>query len=271
MSGYRIPGPLCTEAHPWSIFDGTSVLWRTPSPAPVCAESWLFPANPSLSQVAVPDLSALFHQCLNPAMGLSEADYAAAAKTLAVDVATIKAVADVETSGSAFDTMGRPRILFERHYFHRLTAGRYDTRHARISAKSAGGYGKFSAQYGKLEEAYGLDPEAALSSASWGRFQIMGSHYRAAGFASVRQFVQALTRSETAHLSAFVSFVSSDESMAKELRAKDWAAFAKAYNGKGYKKNLYDDKLKAAYEHFTKDETAKAGKAPAIAQPMKLP
>lgn len=94
-------------------------------------------------------------------------------------------------AGSAFDDYGRPRILFERHYFPRLTQGRYDKRHPDISNSLAGGYGKFSAQYGKLERAYVLDAVAALESASWGRFQIMGSNYRDAGFVSVQEFVLA--------------------------------------------------------------------------------
>lgn len=197
----------------------------------------------------------LFHACLNPLVGLTDDDYAAAAKTLGVDVATIQAVAEVETSGNAFDTLGRPRILFERHYFHRLTGGRYDKRHAGISAKSAGGYGKFSAQYGKLEEAFALDADAALSSASWGRFQIMGSNHHAAGFASVRQFVLAMTRSEAEHLNAFARFVRAHPAMVSALQKKDWASFAKAYNGKEYRKNLYDDKLKSAYERLAPKKT----------------
>ena len=209
----------------------------------------------------------LFRACRNPQVGLTDEDYAAAASVLGVDPATIKAVAEVETSGSAFDTMGRPRILFERHYFHRLTLGRHDAHHAAISSRAAGGYGKFSAQYAKLEEAYGLDPDAALGSASWGRFQIMGSNYRAAGFSSVREFVRALTRSEGAHLSAFVQFVGHDKGMSHALQRQDWADFARAYNGKGFKKNLYDSKLKAAYDRFAAEEAANA-KAAVTTPPM---
>lgn len=259
MSGFRIPGALCIEAQPWSIFDGTSALWRGPRPGPVCTEQPSFPLSLIDSGVSVdPDMVFLFRECLNPKMGLAESDYADAAATLGVDTATIKAVADVETSGSAFDSMGRPRILYERHYFHRLTHGRFDEEHASISAKTGGGYGRFSAQYGKLQEAYRLDPDAALSSASWGRFQIMGSNYRAAGFASVRQFVTAMTRSESAHLTAFVAFVGHDSAMSNALKKRDWAGFARAYNGEGYKKNLYDEKLQIAYERFAREAAAAA-------------
>ena len=40
----------------------------------------------------------------------------------------------------------------------------------------------------------------------------------------------------------------------KSARKQDWAAFANAYNGAGYKKNLYDAKLKTAYDLFAEDE-----------------
>ncbi|MEO6594993.1 MAG: N-acetylmuramidase family protein [Planctomycetota bacterium] len=266
MAGYRLPGPLCGEPQPWSLLDGTLALWRFPSPGPVCVASSIFRASAPLAVDPGSDVSFLFNSCLNPATGIGEEAYEAAAKRLGVDVATIKAVADVETSGAAFDALGRPRILFERHYFHRLTSGRFDLTHSRVSAKSAGGYGKFSAQYGKLEEAYALDADAALRSASWGRFQIMGNNFIAAGFSSSPEFVKAMARSEEEHLRAFVSFVRNGSSMAEALRRQNWAAFAKAYNGPGYAKNQYDTKLAAAYARFAAAAPA-ANAAKATARP----
>ena len=61
---------------------------------------------------------------------------------------------------------------------------------------------------------------------------------------------------DAAHLQAFVQFVNSDAAMAGALRKRDWAAFAKAYNGAGYKKNGYDTKLEAAYDRFARQATA---------------
>jgi N-acetylmuramidase-like protein len=196
------------------------------------------------------DPTILFTARLQPTRGLSDADFGRAAAALGAEIAAVQAVAEVETAGNAFDDRGRPRILFERHYFHRLTGGRFDAAHAAISDPTAGGYGKFSEQYGKLHEAYALDADAALRSASWGRFQIMGDNCRAAGHLSVREFVVALTQTEAAHLDAFVAFVCSDKAMAEALRKKDWATFARRYNGPGYAKNDYDGKLKRAYERF---------------------
>jgi N-acetylmuramidase-like protein len=195
-----------------------------------------------------PDVSFLFRMCLNPKLGLDEDAYDRAAKALDVEVNAIKAVADVETKGNAFDEEGRPRILYERHYFHELTHGRYDKHHPTVSSATRGGYGKFSIQYKKLEEAYALDPTAALKSASWGRFQIMGRYFQAAGFASVQLFVLSLTRSEENHLIAFTNFVKADKSANKALKKKDWATFARHYNGPGYKDNKYDTKLEEAYK-----------------------
>jgi len=50
---------------------------------------------------------------------ISGDDYSRAADLLGVDVATIRAVCDVETSGSGFLPDGRPKILFEGHVFWR--------------------------------------------------------------------------------------------------------------------------------------------------------
>lgn len=247
MAAFRVPGPVSGLNQTWEFDVGTLGLTLSPIPGPVCPLSyWPFavpkPPKPKL------DLSFLFMQCSSPTRGISDADHSIAAKKLGVDVATIKAVAKVETSGNAFDENGRPRILFERHYFHRFTHGKYDSKHKDISNKQGGGYGKFSAQYSKLERAYQLSPDAALSAASWGRFQIMGSNYKAAGFNSVRDFVLAMTRSEAEHLNAFANFVATNKVMLKALQDHDWAAFAAKYNGPKYKENSYDTKLKNEYE-----------------------
>ncbi len=260
MANYRIPGPIGCHPMPWPIEDGTLIRALASSPGSVCAESPLYPVldlRCLFVPATEPDLEFLFNQCRNPTLGVAESDYEKAVASLGVEVAAIKAVAEVETSGAAFDDSGRPRILYERHYFHRLTGGKYSAAHADISSPDAGGYGKFSAQYGKLERAFRLDRDAALRSASWGRFQIMGNNFVAAGFVSVSEFVLAMTRSESEHLAAFVNFVGSNSALLAALRKKNWSAFAAGYNGPGYKKNDYDTKMEAAYKRF-------APKAPAV-------
>jgi hypothetical protein len=81
-----------------------------------------------------------------------------------------------------------------------------------------------------------------------------------------------MTQSEEAQLRAFVSFVRSRSTMAEALRKKNWAAFAKAYNGPGYAKNQYDTKLAASYAKFAASAPAPAAPKPAVkAAPRRLP
>ena len=60
--------------------------------------------------------------------------------------------------------------------------------------------------------------------------------------------------------------------MAEALRKKNWAAFAKAYNGPGYAKNQYDTKLAAAYASFATPAPAPSAPKPAAkSAPRRLP
>lgn len=195
----------------------------------------------------------------NPKLGIAESDYDDAAKELAVDVEAIKAVSQVETKKTPFDDRGRPTILFERHYFHRLTHGVFDLTHPRISNPVGSyvdhSYGGFAVQYDKMWEAYKLDEDAALGSASWGRFQIMGSNYAAAGFESAADLVLMMSESELGHLTVFVRFVKQNQKMLEALRKHDWAGFALRYNGSDYKVTKYDDSMRSAYDSLAKLRT----------------
>jgi len=181
--------------------------------------------------------------------GLTEADFARAAATLGCEVACIKAVTEVESGSGGFFRSGRPKILFEAHIFSKLTKHAYDASHPDISSRHwnrtlyAGG----EKEYDRLGRAMALDHNAALQSASWGRFQVMGFHYQATSYSNVDAFVQAMYRSEGEQLNVFVKFIQHNR-LGPALREKRWADFARGYNGGGYAVNHYDAKLKAAYE-----------------------
>jgi hypothetical protein len=76
----------------------------------------------------------------------------------------------------------------------------------------------------------------------------MGANYSAAGYPSVFEFVRAVMASESNHLRAFVRFLRSTPAALKALQSRNWAGFAAAYNGRGYKANDYDTKLERAFE-----------------------
>lgn len=169
-----------------------------------------------------------------------------AAKRLGVDVPTIQAVAEVESAGDGFLPDGRPKILFERHLFSRFTERRFDGGHPDISNPDPGDYSGGVGEYLRFYRALQLDAEAAIKATSWGAFQILGMNWAACGEKSLHGFVFAQHHNADAHLSLFTSFVIHNN-LADELQRKDWAGFAKGYNGPNYRANRYDVKLASAY------------------------
>ena len=102
-----------------------------------------------------------------------------------------------------------------------------------------------------MADAAAKDEVAALESASWGLFQIMGFHWKALGYSSVQQFTQSMVASEGGHLEALARFIEANK-LAKALAAcrpgdpESCRAFCKAYNGGGYASHNYHVKLARA-------------------------
>jgi peptidoglycan hydrolase-like protein with peptidoglycan-binding domain len=182
---------------------------------------------------------------------LNGVDFQRAALALSCEVACIQAVNEVESGGSGFLASGRPKILFEAQWFSRLTRNAYDASHPGISSPSWNQklYKGGEKEYDRLQEALALDHSAALQSASWGRFQILGVNFQKAGFVTVDAYVEAHYESEGRQLDAFVAFLK-NSGLDAPLRDRRWADFAKGYNGPGYAQNEYDRKLQAAYRKF---------------------
>jgi hypothetical protein len=188
---------------------------------------------------------------------ISPAQFKSSAAALNVDVASIKAVAEVESMGDGFLPNGKPKILFEPHIFWKELVkrginpanhvkGNEDILYQKWGAKP---YGKYSEQHGRLERARAINRDAALSSASWGKFQIMGFNWKLCKCESLDEFVNAMTMSEDEHLKLFANFLLTTD-LDEALKQKNWAAFARGYNGTGFAANNYDKKLKKAYEKF---------------------
>ena len=165
------------------------------------------------------------------------------AARLGCSVRQLQAVAVVESGGAGFDHLGRPRILFERHIFWRLTAGRYG--HTVYSDPSYGGYSVDS--WDKLGRAGGADPDAAFASASWGRFQVLGTYWHDFGYASPIDLAYSTVESEANHYELLCRYIEhfglQDELRELSSNPADCRAFAKAYNGAAYDRNRYDVKL----------------------------
>lgn len=214
------------------------------APSPPIFESWgmgpAFAAPMTLETIT--DLSAM--------LGLSEPE-------------RLWAVIVVETNGAGFLDNRNPKVLYERHWFSRLTNKEYDgtaprdvSHHEPFQFGAASTQDKYvsgQANYDRIARAAALDREAALKSTSWGLGQVMGFNYDQAGYLSVEEMVDDMRKSEDAQLTAMARFIGNDSRMVQALQNGQWADFAKIYNGPSYKKNNYDVKLQNAYA------TAKAG------------
>lgn len=186
------------------------------------------------------------------------------AEVLEVETAALRAVADVESRGAGFlqHPDNRPKVLFEGHAFHKLTGGRYDIAHPKLSYPRWDRRmysGSLAGEWKRLDEACLLDRAAALQSASWGMFQLMGFNYSYAGYLDVEAFVADQYPGAEDQARAFARFISRPPFLGA-LRKKDWAVFARTYNGPGYRQNRYDTKLATAYAHFLREETPVAAR-----------
>lgn len=75
----------------------------------------------------------------------------------------------------------------------------------------------------------------------------MGFNYASCGEESVESFVRSMCESEYKQLLLFANFIKQNPPVLRALQCKDWAEFAKCYNGPAYAKNKYDLKLAEAY------------------------
>ncbi len=194
---------------------------------------------------------------------LKRKDLQQAAERLDVPLASVMAVNQVESRGEGFAANGRPVILFERHVMRRqlLAHGMDEFSVGALSAArpglvniQPGGYIGGTAEHQRLAQAQQIHVAAALESASWGLFQIMGYHWQRLGYQDAKHFADTMALSEAAQLDAFVTFIETDPALHKALKGKKWAEFAKRYNGPAYAKNLYDVKLARAYAQFAGEQ-----------------
>lgn len=189
---------------------------------------------------------------------VTEKDFQECAEALGVEVAALKAVVEVECSSKGgFLVDGRPRILFEGHIFWRrlalrgidpepLAAEHPDIIYPRWERSHyRGGVGEWE----RFGCASAICHGAAIESASWGLFQIMGFHWKTCGCSSAEDFAERMGRSEGEQMKLAMRFLQKT-GIAEWLKTKDWSTFALRYNGSGYKANHYDTRLQRAYEKF---------------------
>jgi len=191
---------------------------------------------------------------------ISDNSFQDSATRIGCSLAAIKAVAKVESGGNGFDALGTPVILFEPHIFwKRLKAKGFNpqkilSQHPEYSdilypVWGTKPYGKSSMQHTRLARAAVIHRDAALESASWGKFQILGMNWKLCGVPGLQEFINAIYKSEDEHLELFTDYII-NTGLDDELCHLDWKGFARGYNGPLYWKNNYDKKLATAYALF---------------------
>ena len=187
---------------------------------------------------------------------LTEADFRKVARELGVDVAAIKAVCAVEAGHQGFVSPGKATINFDLSVFKNMLAKRGISQatarkqapiaFASVNTRRYGSYGK--AQYARLNDACNVDRSIALQSTFWGLFQIGGFNYRQCGCKSIEEFVALNNESELQQLELFGRFITRVD-LLKYLRAHNWRAFARGYNGPRAVTS-YSSRLAAAYRRY---------------------
>lgn len=196
-----------------------------------------------------PDTTAVYE--------LTDEDYERVANELNIEIATMKAVVEVEAGNShqGFAAPGIPLVNFDQVLFKRFmrrsgkSIAQYTGAPAflRPNIRKYGSLGK--AHWARLESARKIDREIAEKATFWGMFQIGGFNWKQCGAASLSDFVERMSLSEAAQLELFARFITKNN-LVKYLRAKNWAGFAYHYNGPRYKARGYHTRLARAYRKF---------------------
>ena len=189
---------------------------------------------------------------VGPAKRLDDVDLPRIGREIGVGEDELHAVMDVEAAGSPSDNRGRLKMLFEPHVFYRNLRGEERARAVREGLAYPDWRRGYPADsYPRLMAAMAINETAALRSASWGRSQILGENHKMAGYATPQEMVLDFAKDEDNHIEAMVRFIKSAK-IDDELRAHDWAGFARGYNGASYAQHGYHTKLAAAYDKWRK-------------------
>ena len=193
---------------------------------------------------------------------LTDARIAEIARENGIHPAALLAVKLIESGAkSGFLDSGKPQILFEGHVFYKylkanvksLDMNKLCAQYPNIvypkwdRSKYFGG----EKEWTRLEQARKINLKYANYAASWGMFQVMGFNYKTCGCKSIDEFVEKMCTSQEQQLLLTLNFLK-NSNLIVPLQKRQWATFAKGYNGPGFAQNKYHIKLQAAYNNYLK-------------------
>lgn len=186
--------------------------------------------------------------------GLTDEDFMLVAEELDVEVAAIKAVVAIEAGAQmkGFWAPGVPIINFDRSMYLKFAPKATDKSGAKGEKVPSGLSGYALREWTQLVNARKTNAQGANMGTFWGMFQIGGFNYRLCGCSSVDEFVRLMSYSELEQLELFAAFIR-NAGMLEDLRNKNWAGFARKYNGAGYARRGYHTRMASAYARYKKE------------------
>ncbi|MDE6291189.1 MAG: N-acetylmuramidase family protein, partial [Muribaculaceae bacterium] len=181
---------------------------------------------------------------------LTEEDFKIVANELGVEIAAIKAVVKIEAGPKlqGFWAPGVPVANYVQSLFNKYK-GKGQGRKLKDAKVPSGLSGYALKEWTSLTNARKINADAADMGTYWGMFQIGGFNYKLCGCQSVEEMVAKVCKSEFSQLEMFAVFIR-NSGMLEALQKKDWATFARKYNGPAYAKRGYHTRMAKEYANY---------------------
>ncbi len=169
---------------------------------------------------------------------------------IGVEAAALAAFIEVESGGRGFDLLsGKLIIQFEPAWFRKKAP------YAPSGKWSVNKVERQLQEWIAFNDAFRIDPNAAMESTSIGLGQVMGFHYKRLGYRTVGEMWDDAKKGEDRQIYQMAEFIRTDPRLMKALKEKNWHLVATYYNGAGYRelakrlgRERYDVSMRKAYE-----------------------
>lgn len=173
------------------------------------------------------------------------------AKKYAMEPAMFASFVETESGGVGFNVDGKIMIQFEPAWFKRKTS------YAPSGLWSVNKIEKQSQEWIAFNDAFKINPNAAMESTSIGMGQIMGFHWKLLGFSSVGAMWDNAKASLENQIEQIALFILKSPALYRAIKNKDFHLIAVNYNGAGYlalakriKREPYNITLKNSYNKY---------------------
>ena len=184
---------------------------------------------------------------------LNDDDYRRAADSIGCEVAAINAVVDCEAGPThrGFWEEGKPIANFDLSVYRKFCRKRgiNPSAYKRLYKPAPKGQPNV---WAKLEAAMEIDRQSAIEGTFWGMFQIGGFNWSKCGCGDIEEFYSRMCKSEGEQLMLFVAFIRTTD-IDRHLRAHNWAAFSRSYNGPNYAAQGYHTRMASSFARHSKE------------------